>query len=494
MINRILLLSALVVCFATATIAQNYTEANLVVDYEGISAIESLSEETQNMLHVVLGNVPEGEEIVQIEIRAHGESRDIGEDRMTPFVQFFEEQGISSDKLELITQVDDQNKVHLKIRSSLKKATPIAKMEKDAEIPAVKKVYCAGASKKAQVFSIAPSSNIEIEGKEGTIVNIKREDLMYPDGDAVLEPIKVELKEFYTSKDILLAELHTMEGEEVLETGGMLNLKITAQGEPLELKSGKSANIKMPTKTAKNKKGMGLYFGKRMANGAVDWRLQERSEPVAAVESNEITEANVNADFNPNSYLQVKTSSVVDSITTIRVPVNPKNVITGNKRGYTNKSTYHTHEEEYFELELPYLNPNIVDGVWVNADTPIRDPFSPKPVDILVQVEGVPNEGRTIDGALVSYTPKVALMLKSQAVFMRGDRIAENPIMKQQKMNFSNVPLNEEVVLIAFLDTGKEILFASVEVKATKKTETPVLILEPMSKVEFNDAMADVAN
>lgn len=500
MINRILLLSALVVCFATATIAQNYTEANLLVDYEGISATDVLTAETQDMLQVVLGNIPEGEEIVHVEIRAHGESRDIGENRLEPFVQFFKKQGIDSDKLELVTQVDDKNRVHLKIRSSLKTIVPINKeteketVEVSVAIPAVKKVYCVGASKKAEVFSVSPSSNIEIEGKEGTIVTIKRKDLVYADGEPVLEPIKVELKEFYTSKDILLAELHTMEGDKVLETGGMLNLKITAQGEPLKLKSGKSASIKMPTKSAKNKKGMGLYFGKKMANGAVDWRLQERSEPISSVASNETAETSADVEFNPNSYLQIKTSSVLDSITSMKVAVNPRSVITGNKRGYTRKNTYHTHEEEYFDLELPYLNPNLVDGVWVNVDKPLQNIFAPKPVDILVQVEGVPNQGMTVDGALVSYTPRVALMLKSRAVFLRGNKIAENSVLQQQKINFDNVPLDEEVVLVAFLDTGKELLFASQTVTATKKIKKPVLILKSMSKVEFSDAMATVAN
>jgi hypothetical protein len=285
-----------------------------------------------------------------------------------------------------------------------------------------------------------------------------------------------------------------MEGDKVLETGGMLNLKITAQGEPLKLKSGKSASIKMPTKSAKNKKGMGLYFGKKMANGAVDWRLQERSEPISSVASNEIAETSADVEFNPNSYLQIKTTSVVDSITSIKVPVNPRSVITGNKRGYTRKNTYHTHEEEYFDLELPYLNPNIVDGVWVNVDKPIQNIFAPKPVDILVQVEGIPNQGMMVDGALVSYTPRVALMLKSRAVFLRGNKIAENSVLQQQKINFNNVPLDEEVVLVAFLDTGKELLFASQTVTATKKIKRPVLILKSMSKVEFSDAMATVAN
>jgi hypothetical protein len=500
MINRILLLCAFVACFTTATIAQDYTEANLLVDYEGLSATGSLTAETQDMLQVVLENVPEGEEIVHIELRAHGKSRDIGEARLEPFVQFFEKQGISSDKLELVTQVDDKNLVHLKIRSSLKKIVPIKKKE-DKEIvdvpvesPAVKKVYNAGASKKAEVFSISPSSNIEIEGKEGTIVTIKREDLVYLDGEAVLEPIKVELKEFYTSKDILLGELHTMEGNKVLETGGMLNLKITAQGEPLELKPGKSAFIKMPTKRAKTKKGMGLYFGKRMANGAVDWRLEERFESIGSVASNEIPEVDADADFNPNSYLQIKTYPVVDSVTTIKVPVNPRSVITGNKRGYTRKNTYHTHEEEYFDLELPYLNPNIVDGIWVNADKPIQDPLAPKPVDVLVQVNGVPNKGITADGQFISYTPRVALMLKSRAVFLRGNMVANNSRIQEQGIQFEEVPRNEEVVLVAFLDTGKELLFASQSVTAKKNMEMPILSLKPMSKVEFSAAMTDVAN
>jgi hypothetical protein len=506
MINRILLLSAFVICFVTTTIAQDYTEANLLIDYEGISATETLTAETQDMLQAMLGNIPEGEEIVHIELKAHGESRDIGENRLEPFVQFFEKQGIGSDKLELVTHVDDKNLVHLKIRSSLKKIVPINKEEEteketekeivdvSVEIPAVKKVYNVGASKEAEVFSISPSSNVEIEGKEGTIVTIKREDLVYPDGEAVLERIKVELKEFYTAKDILLAELHTMEGDKVLETGGMLNLKITAQGEPLKLKSGKSANIKMPTKSAKNKKGMGLYFGKKMANGAVDWRLEERFESIGSVASNETPEIDADAEFNPNSYLQIKTYPVVDSVTTIKVPVNPRSVITGNKRGYTRKSTYHSHEEEYFDLELPYLNPNIVDGVWINADKPIQDPLAPKPVDVLVQVNGVPNKGITADGQFISYTPRVALMLKSRAVFLRGNRVANNSKIQEQGIQFEEVPLNEEVVLVAFLDTGKELLFATESVTAKKNMEMPILILKPMSKVEFSDAMATVAN
>lgn len=498
MINRILLLSVFIVFFVSIISAQSYTEANLLIDYEGLNVTDTLTVETESMLHALLKNVSTEEEIVQIEITASAENRDIGESRLAALVQFFEKQGIGSEKMDLVTQVDDNNRVHLEIRSSLKQKMPVVEAgtekatEKKVAVPLAKKLYCTGASKKAEIFSIKPYSNIIIKGKEGTEVKINRQDLVYEDGQPVEEPIQVELKEFYKPADMLLAELHTMEGDKVLETGGMLNLKITADGKPLALKTGKIAKIKMPAKSAKSKKGMNLYFGKRLENGAVDWRLEERSEPI--VTTNEISEISANAEFNPNSYLQLKTHSIRDSITTIKVAVNPKSVITNNPVGYYRECIVHSHEEEYFDLELPYFNPNIVDGVWINVDKRIEDTFAPKPVDLLVQVNGVPNKGRTIDGALVSYTPKVALMLKNRAVFLRGTKLATNSSIQAQKIKFSDVPKEEEIILVAFLDTGKEVLFASQSMRATENMEVPVLTLKSMSKAAFTNAMAEVAN
>jgi len=497
MMNRTLFLSIFVIYFATMTIAQDYTESNLLIDYDEISGNQDLTVETQNILQILLQNVLKEEEIVEIEITAHAKNRNIGERRLESFVHFFEKEGVSFDKLELVTQADDKNRVHIRIYSSLKQHILVNKELEKVSIEkkaVIKKVYCTGVSKKAEVFSIVSSSNIEITGKEGTQININRQDLVYQDGQPVREPIQVELKEFYASKDILLAELHTMEGDKVLETGGMLNLKITAGGKPLELKKGKSANIKMPTKSAKNKKGMHLYFGKVMENGVVDWRLEERSKPVSSVATNEISETNVNTDFNPNSYLQIKKYPVIDSVTTIIIPVNPKSVVTNNHPSYSRERVSYTHEEEYFDLELLYLNPSPTEGVWINADMPVQDPFAPKPIEILVQVNGMPNEGMTIDGFQVSYTPKVALMLKDRAVFLRGDMVANKSFIEQQKIQFNDVPLNEEVVLIAFLDTGKEILFASKVIIAKKNIEMPELNLETISKVEFDAIMTTITN
>lgn len=496
MINRILLLSVLIACFATTVFAQNYMESNLLIDYEGLSSNEILTTETESMLSLLLENASQEAKIVRIELTAHAENRNIGEKRLEPFAQFFEKQGVVAQKLELTTQVDDENQVHVKILSTtVPDLIPLPKEDALVEDMPVKKVYCVGASKKAEVFSIAPQSNIVIKGKEGTEVNISRRDLVYEDGSSVREPITVELKEFYTTKDILLAELHTMEGDKVLETGGMLNLKITASGKPLGLRTGKSANIKMPAKNAKTKKGMNLYFGKKMANGAVDWRLQERPTPTKSIVTNSMANTDVDAEFNPNSYLQLKTTSVIDSITSrLKVHVKAKNALSNNYPNYSRERVVHSHEEEYFDLELPYLNPNIVDGVWINADKRIQDPFAPKPVDIMVQVQGVPNQGMTSDGELIAHTPRVALMLKDRAVFLRGNMVSEKSFIQEQNVQFEDVPKNEEVVLVAFLDTGKELLFASKEVRAEKDMEVSTLKLAPMSTVEFNNRMASIAN
>lgn len=498
MINRILLLSVLIVCFATTVFAQNYTEFNLLINYEGLSSNEVITTETESMLSLLLENASKEAKIVRVELTAHAENRNIGEKRLEPYVQFFEKQGIRSPQLELTTQVDDENQVHIKIISTTTQVpTPLLKedaLTEEQNAP-IKKVYCAGASKKAEVFSIAPGSNIVIKGKEGTEVNISRRDLIYEDGSAVQEPITVELKEFYTPQDILLAELHTMEGDKVLETGGMLNLKITAQGKPLGLKTGRSANIKMSTKSAKTKKGMNLYFGKRLANGAVDWRLQERPTATKTTAFNSRTNTDANAEFNPGSYIQLKKTSVIDSVTSrLKVHVKAKNVASNNYPNYSRERVVHSHEEEYLDLELPYLNPNIVDGVWINADQRIQDPFAPKPVEVMVQVQGIPNQGVTADGELIAYTPRVALMLKSRAVFLRGNMVSKKSFIQEQNIQFSDVPRNEEVVLVAFLDTGKELLFASKEVTAIKDMEMPILKMEAMSKVEFNNTMASIAN
>lgn len=474
--------------FALTTNAQQ-TEANLLVDYNPQYAFqEQLPTVTKNALQELLDNIPPTEKIVHIELIAHADDRHMAELYLMPIVDFLEDQAIVQQQIEAVTQIDDEHKVHIKLTSTVVVEQNITAQAVPSKRPTAKKIYCAGASQKAQVFSIAPKSNIDIKAKEGTQLRINRADLVYEDGQAVQEAIQVELKEFYSPQAILLADLHTMEGDKALETGGMLNLKITAQGKPLQLKKGKRAQLRMPAEQAKRKKGMNLYLGKRLENGAVDWRLEKRKEPV-------IAQQNVrSSDFDPQSYVKLKKEMVIDSISyKKKIHVKIKDATT-HYPNFSKQRVVHQHEEEYFDLELPYFNPNIVDGVWVNVDKRLRDPFSPAPVDIMVQVKGIPSNGFNIDGQPMSYTPKVALMLKSRSVFLRGTFVAEDSKTGQQYLKFEDVPQNEEVVLVAFLDTGMEQLLGTKECTALKNMDEQILEIQPMVKTDFDAAMASLAH
>lgn len=474
-------------CFFITMMAQSNNQIELFLDYEATNALNELTNEKVDALETLLKNINK-DEIVQLEIISHAPNRNLGEQRLALILDFFKKEGLTTEKMDIATQLNDEHKVQLTLVTSISTANNMV----DNSSTLVPKVYCTGTSKKAQVFSIEPDADVNIKGAEGTELKINRDDLVYENGQAVKEPIKVELKEFYTSRDILLAELHTMEGEQILETGGMLNLKITAQGKPLNLRSKKSAKIRMPAKTAKTKAGMNLYFGKRMDNGTVDWRLQEREEALSVPPQSTVV-ANT---FAPNSYIQLRKDVIIDSITyNKKIHVKAKNVLSNNYPNFSKHRIVHTHEEEYFDLEIPYFNPNIVDGVWVNVDKPFGgDLFAPKPVDILVELKGVPNKGINLDGEPMAYTPKVALMLKERAVFLRSNLVATYSRIEQQNLKFNDVPVNQEVVLVAFLDTGKELLFASHDVKTIKNMPEQVLEMKPISKTVFDGAMTNLAN
>ncbi len=504
MLKSFLLMAIISLC-TFSTIAQNFTKTNFLIDYEPKSTV--FHAETQEILQSILERVQESEQIDKIELIAYADNRDLSEERIDTITNFLAEQFISSEQLEKTTEFSDLHQVHIIIYSKLKEARSLAKNDTNQlEEELVPKRYCAGASKAAQVFEIAAPNDIDIKGKEGTKLQIEREDLVHQNGEAVEGAIKVELKEFYTSADILLADLHTMDGDEVLETGGMLHLNITAEGKPLVLKKNRSAKIQMPTKTAKNKQGMDLYFGKPKLDGAVDWKVEK---------SNTVSTTIVDSKaFSTDSYVRLKKKEVIDSISYINFrDKKSKNSITGNEPMTRRKIIKHSHEEEYFDLELPYIptppppkkrvtiNPGRI-GFWINIDRRFRigidiqlpsikiNPPPPPSVDILVQVNGVPIQGISRDGNLVATSPRVALMLKDRAVFLSGKFLPTGAEIGCLKLNFERVPLNQEAVLVAFLDVGEEILFATQELNTEKGIDLQQLELKPIAKSAFQAKMS----
>jgi len=76
-------------------------------------------------------------------------------------------------------------------------------------------------------FNIQPTVQNIVQGTEGSILIIPANSFVYEDGTAIKESITLELTEAYDLKSILRNGLDTRTSNELLVTGGMINLKAT---------------------------------------------------------------------------------------------------------------------------------------------------------------------------------------------------------------------------------------------------------------------------
>ena len=76
------------------------------------------------------------------------------------------------------------------------------------------------------------------------------------------DDIKLELKEFFTPSEMLLAGLTTTSGDKTLMTGGMIHIMAYCNGKEVPLKKGAKANINFFTIN----ESFGVFFGKEKNN------------------------------------------------------------------------------------------------------------------------------------------------------------------------------------------------------------------------------------
>ena len=136
--------------------------------------------------------------------------------------------------------------------------------------------YFAQQIKPNEILTFTPSllESVSIKGKEGTIVTFPPACLVDENGNPVTSEVQIELKEFYTLKDMIFANLTTTANDLLLETGGMVYLNATCKGKPLHLMATHPIIIEMPTQA--KKEGMELFYGeKRPASGVMNWRVAD---------------------------------------------------------------------------------------------------------------------------------------------------------------------------------------------------------------------------
>jgi predicted protein tyrosine phosphatase len=129
--------------------------------------------------------------------------------------------------------------------------------------------------KKAQRFSLSNTKDTTIVCAEKTRIRVSAGCFVSSKtGKAIIGKVQVSVTEYYKISDILLAKLSTTTNGKLLETGGMINITASSNGEKCELKKGKTIEIEMPRK--QQKEGMQLYTG-NWNNNVVNWELQKNA-------------------------------------------------------------------------------------------------------------------------------------------------------------------------------------------------------------------------
>ncbi len=489
--------------------AQNDSEVNLKINYFPGSV--ALQDETKNMLSTLIFNIRASEKVKKIEIIAHSDSRDLSEERILLIAEFLNQEEIPDSIIEKVTEINPLDEVEIFIdfgsednEISLKPSGLTSHSIKWKEPDSITRQYCPGKSKSPQVFMIPPDSDVNITGAEGTVINISRNELQHFNGDRVEGPLSVELKEFYSTEDIIRADLQTVSDHDVLESGGMIHLNVSAENKPVKLKEGAFANIKMPAQNTRPLKGMDLFVGEYMDNGALNWKM---TLPVEFSPSTGDT-------FMPDSYVKARYKEVLDSVyyynfkkipghthQNIKVLLMSKSMGNDNNQRRDIKKFFHY--EQYYDLQLPFINPPPVPGeltqrggIFINLDRffridinfPKRNPPIPPSTNIYLKLD---YSGDLLSSKnRLSARPTIALKLKNRSVFLQGEITYSGKDKTAFDYVIKRVPLDQDAVLMAFWDSGDDILFASQEFKVDKSNNSRSMALRKIDKRIFSEIMS----
>ena len=122
-------------------------------------------------------------------------------------------------------------------------------------------------SKASQTFKVVTTREITITCKEGTKITFPKNAFKTKDGKAFNGVADIEVAEFYKKSDMLLNKLSTTSDRKLLETGGMVYIDAKSGDEELEFDANSSYKIQM----AINKKGNFQLFYGDTTDDRIDW-------------------------------------------------------------------------------------------------------------------------------------------------------------------------------------------------------------------------------
>lgn len=139
----------------------------------------------------------------------------------------------------------------------------------------------AGMQAQPQHFTIKPVEVNELQGEYGTRVSVSPNSFTFKDGREVNSDIDIELKECYTTGEMLEENLTTTFGNQAMESKVAVYVSATCNGEEVLLKEGEEINIDFPF-TLSEGDGYNFYYGTPL-NNYTNWlpagEIEEPGKP-----------------------------------------------------------------------------------------------------------------------------------------------------------------------------------------------------------------------
>ncbi len=131
--------------------------------------------------------------------------------------------------------------------------------------------------KKSQFFTCKTNVETVLQGAEGITLTIPPDCFETETGDILRGGVRIELKEFLKTSDMILGNLVTQSDDKLLETGGMIYLNATdSEGNAVKMSSDKNIKITLPK--APNAVEKQLFYGDKLPNGRINWTLPKQIE------------------------------------------------------------------------------------------------------------------------------------------------------------------------------------------------------------------------
>jgi hypothetical protein len=185
---------------------------------------------------------------------------------------------------------------------------------------------------KPQVFMINPEKDTTVVGAKGTSIFIHANCLTSENGELLRGTVKLELKELYSKKEMILSNKPTVSNGKLLESNGEIFLNGTSNGKNLIINCEEGISVTLATPVISD---MEMWLGTIDDKGNMNW---QKDSAVAAVSID--PESNWNRELNYEDY-----NSTVNNF-----------LFTTKKFGWINCDRFATDTTEKVEMYIQLKN------------------------------------------------------------------------------------------------------------------------------------------